>query len=867
MDQTGTDTAYLIDSAFNGNQAFVRTVMGTATSGVGYLGTAYAGAMATVTQTTTASGGGVRTAANAMKVGYAYYDATGGYQGFGSPFSSNSAYVQTVTGEATGYTAQVTQGTYAVGGGVAQGGTASATVVDSDFTGNRAYVQSVQGTANSGVGYFGAPYMNATADVEQTTHAVGGGIHTEAAALRIGAAYYDGLSLMTTGFGSDFSSNQAYVGSVQGTAGGYEAAVTQTTDAFGGGVDQTGTDTAYLIDSAFNGNQAFVRTVMGTATSGVGYLGTAYAGAMATVTQTTTASGGGVRTAANAMKVGYAYYDATGGYQGFGSPFSSNSAYVQTVTGEATGYTAQVTQGTYAVGGGVAQGGTASATVVDSDFTGNRAYVQSVMGTANSGDALGYVAAEAGIVQHNHAFGGGLYTDATTVTIGQRYYDPNLPGLVSFPSAFTNNQAYVSSATGTTTGFGADTRQYTKAGGGGAFLHGDYGPTYIYDGTFDLNQARASNITSSATSANGTAYDKSYTTVVGGGLADLFGYLYVDSTSFTNNQATTDTVDASSTGQYHARTDEGSVTSGGGFYHVDGYVKIIDGYFKDNVAQGSHISAASTAAAYNYGGGKNAYTDQHIAVLGGGFGHGKGDVTVVHTPYNSTYFGYNQASLDDVTGSASGFHDGTLYTFSNVAGGGFGAYAYGNVKVIGGDFYKNSVSQTNTTLYAYGGNSAMTVASLGSYGGAVAQGYGTGTIVDSKFRYNSASNTDATSDVVSSGGNANDILFVSALGGGVFQYDGNLSIDLSYFSYNQVNAGRTSSDVSAETSGNARNATFAGGGGVGLGYGSGNVVSTQFYGNDASAYDASTNATSNSGSATAATFGYAFGGGLMGPRQ
>ena len=819
---------------------------------------------------------------------------------------------------------------------------------------------SVFGTATAPLFYpgDGSPFTNALGTVTQTTKALGGGANTGAETVTIGAVYYDGTTAPPgyVGYGSPFTSNTATVGSVNGTAAGYKASVTQGSYAYGGGLNDTGTASLSIVGSPFGTNTASVGSVFGTATAPSFYAGdgTPFGTASGTVTQTTKAIGGGVSTAADVVTIGAVYGDGVSpykGYVGYGSAFTSNSATVGSVTGHSHGYTASTAQGTYAYGGGLNQAGSSSATLIGSPFSNNIAGINSVTGTATGADAPGFKGATAKVVQHSHAFGGGLDSNASTVTIGQRYYDATVASLVSFPSAFTNNQAYVSSATGTTTGFGADTRQYTKAGGGGAFLHGDYGPTYIYDGTFDQNQARATNITSSATSANGTAYDKSYTSVVGGGLADLYGYLYVDPTSFTNNQAMTDTVGASSTGIYYATTKESSFTAGGGFFHLDGYAKIIDGDFENNLAQGTNLSASSTATGYYYDSdyyGK-AYTDQYISVTGGGFAHGEGDVYI-----DPTYFGYNQARLSNVTGSADGYYYGDLHSYSDVQGGGFYAYANGKVSVIGGDFYKNaatgdtfnfdangtgkaatalsvggvrvlggglshyggapgdslyidpstfynnyanltnvsndttaslksatvgllgagggavyndngdvtivdskfgfnsvsgngfsgsasqasdsyvnwystfaggavwmdgnagdnllidpsgfyynSVSQTNTTLYAYGGNSASTVASLGSYGGAVAQGYGTGTIIDGTFENNSAGNTEAASNVVSQG-NASDTLFVAAVGGGVFQYDGNLSIDPSYFSNNQVNAEHTSSIATGDASANTR---------------------------------------------------------------
>ena len=431
LNDTGTASLSIVGSPFGTNTASVGSVFGTATAPSFYAGdgTPFGTASGTVTQTTKAIGGGVSTAADVVTIGAVYGDGVSpykGYVGYGSPFTSNSATVGSVNGTATGYTATVTQDSYAYGGGLNQTGTTSLSIVGSLFGSNTASVGSVFGTATAPLFYpgDGSPFTNALGTVTQTTKALGGGANTGAETVTIGAVYYDGTTAPPgyVGYGSPFTSNTATVGSVNGTAAGYKASVTQGSYAYGGGLNDTGTASLSIVGSPFGTNTASVGSVFGTATAPSFYAGdgTPFGTASGTVTQTTKAIGGGVSTAADVVTIGAVYGDGVSpykGYVGYGSPFTSNSATVGSVNGTATGYTATVTQDSYAYGGGLNQTGTTSLSIVGSLFGSNMASVGSVFGTATAplfypGDGSPFTNALGTVTQTTKALGGGVNTPA-----------------------------------------------------------------------------------------------------------------------------------------------------------------------------------------------------------------------------------------------------------------------------------------------------------------------------------------------------------------------------------------------------------------------------------------------------------------------
>ncbi len=489
VDHAGTTTASIIDSPFTDNLAYVYEVYGAATSIYGDgAGTAYTVSVASVDLTTGVTGGGVRTAANDVTVGEARYDAKlKTYTGYGSPFTGNQAHVGSVYygaggvyGTAVGHNSAVTETTYAYGGGLDQGkapAAASLSLISSPFTNNLAYVYDVYGAATSGIGFAGTGYALATAKVLQDTYAYGGGVRTPAASLVIGAKY-PAASLVigakygtaATGYyygGSAFSGNRAFIGSafylaggVSGTATGYGADVTGTALAAGGGVDQSGTTTASILSSPFTYNYAYVYDVYGGAFSAYGdAAGKPYPDSVASVDLTTGAAGGGVRTAANDVGVGALYGAPVYGYSYFGSPFSYNRAFVGSyarragggVYGTALGYDADVTETTYAYGGGLDQGpapAASSLSLVASPFTYNSAYVYDVYGAATSGIGFagtGYALATANVLQDTYAYGGGVRTPAEMLVIGAKY-GAAATGYYYGGSAFSGNRAFIGSA-------------------------------------------------------------------------------------------------------------------------------------------------------------------------------------------------------------------------------------------------------------------------------------------------------------------------------------------------------------------------------------------------------------------------------------
>ena len=714
IDHLGTLVASVVDSPFDHNNAYVDSVSGTAISTTGG-----AGSSAFVDQTTEAYGGGLYTLADTLQIGKAYpFDGSATPLGFGSAFTNNNAYIRTATGTVPvglgAADADVTQGTYAIGGGVDHQGTNKAYVIASPFYNNDAYVGTVIGSAAS------VPSTGYTATVDQTTKAYGGGLYTQADTLQVGKAYYDGSSNPTLGFGSKFQDNNAFITSVVGTVpgpGASEAEITQGTYAIGGGIDHRGTTVANIIGSPFYLNDASVGTVSATALSvpGTGYTGT--------ISQTTKAYGGGVYTQADMLQIGKAYYDGSSNPTlGFGSKFQDNNAFITSVMGTVPGpgaYTATVTQTTTARGGGVDHQGTNKAYVIASPFYNNDAYVGTVIGSAASVPSTGYTAT---VDQTTKAYGGGLYTQADTLQVGKAYYDGSSNPTLGFGSKFQDNNAFITSVVGTVPGPGASEAEITQGtyAIGGGIDHRGTTVANIIGSPFYLNDASVGTVSATALSVPGTGYTGTIsqtTKAYGGGVytqADMLqiGKAYYDGSSnptlgfgskFQDNNAFITSVMGTvpGPGAYTATVTQTTTARGGGVDHQGtnkAYV-IASPFYNNDAYVGTVIGSAASVPSTGY----TATVDQTTKAYGGGL-YTQADTLQVGKAYydgssNPTLgfgskFQDNNAFITSVVGTVPGpgASEAEITQGTYAIGGGIDHRGTTVANIIGSPFYLNDAS-------------------------------------------------------------------------------------------------------------------------------------------------------------------------------
>ena len=753
IDHRGGTSATIVDSDFADNYAYVQQVVGTASSGYA------AGAAASVHQTIAAYGGGLYTLADTLQVGEVYYDGSDTPIGFGSDFTGNRAYVNDVTGTATGYSALVDQGDAikAIGGGVDHRGMTSATIVDSDFADNYAYVRGVTGNAYS------SSDPGATASVYQTIAAYGGGVYTLAETLQVGRAYPNDGSGTPIGFGSDFAYNKAYVDDVTGKAVAYTALVDQgggmtppyrSIKAVGGGIDHRGGTSATIVDSDFTYNYAYVSGVEAKALSS-----TTDADAAASVYQTIAAYGGGIHTLAETLQVGEVYYDGSDTPIGFGSDFAYNKAYVDDVIGKAVAYTALVDQGggmtppyqsIKAVGGGIDHRGGTSATIVDSDFTDNYVYVRGVTGNAFSSYDAG---ATATVYQTIAAYGGGVYTLAETLQVGRAYPNDGSGTPIGFGSDFTGNRAYVNDVTSRAAGYTAlvDQSDAIKAIGGGIDHRGGTSATII-DSDFTDNYAYVSGVEakalSSTTDADAAASVYQTIAAYGGGIHTLaetlqVGEVYYDvsdtpigfGSDFSGNQAYVDDVLGKAVA-FTALVDQGDAIKaiGGGIDHRGGTsATIIDSDFSDNYAYVSGVEAKALSSTTDAGAAATVY--QTIAAYGGGI-HTLAETLQVGEVYydgSDTPIGFgsdfsgNRAYVYDVNGEATGstatVDQGDPYQSIKAVGGGIDHRGTTSATIVDSGFTDNDAYVQQVVGNASSGYAAGAAASvyqtIAAYGGGI----------------------------------------------------------------------------------------------------------------------------------------------------